>query len=477
MHLLDLELRQYLLRRWLIASLLASGNRVRSSPNMLRFFHKKHGEEKITTCPTMHQIQRKQYCQQKHPPRLPSTMLHSGRMPSMKHYQEQLHPPADVTKCPKVFLYQNLSTSLRDDPNKLLSIETVFGEDFSRIGSFRTSCTVCRGTHHHSLARIVEYRLRLQQQTSSHAECFTSDPNQADLFFVPIFTQPKKTHKWHSICNNTPHLVDKIRNELLYFNSSTACKHIFAVSKSFGSFSSAGTACKGWWYDPVPPFDTALRVGYSGFSLKPDALPNLFSVPYPSTVHGKLEPYNREKEYLMLFTGQDNHGDTEVRRTIVSQCRGYQNASKCHALTSITHSGDPRLFQKQNTVFCLEPVGDSPWRKSISDSIGFHCIPVFFSERTDDVPPFSMSHWKKQGRVLVPRQAFVEGKIDLYRLLSSIPDQLLRILQETVETYSHQYLYNTKHDPGDALSLMFVGLWNHSLTMQQNGVCLASNLE
>eukprot|EP00122_Pirum_gemmata_P019120 Pgem_evm1s17907 len=38
------------------------------------------------------------------------------------------------------------------------------------------------------------------------------------------------------------------------------------------------------------------------------------------------------------------------------------------------------IKRKSNTIFCLEPGGDTPQRKSIIDSIAAGCIPVFFGD-------------------------------------------------------------------------------------------------
>ena len=45
---------------------------------------------------------------------------------------------------------------------------------------------------------------------------------------------------------------------------------------------------------------------------------------------------------------------------------------------------------KASSVFCLEPEGDSPDRKSVYDSLLLGCIPVVFSRRTLALSPL---HW------------------------------------------------------------------------------------
>ncbi|KAL7547740.1 hypothetical protein ACHAWF_011022 [Thalassiosira exigua] len=213
----------------------------------------------------------------------------------------------------------------------------------------------------------------------------------------------------------------------------------------------AAKDCKGWWSHPNETLQNAMRVAYSdvdflqridvdGNRLKHDyyvsipnstrlAYPNLYSVPYPSSYHpygsrnkGNNPPKrkaafvpSKERSGLMLFLGTSDHGDTWVRKMIRDQCRLYNQSSIC---------GNPKLNRKTalnflsskgSYKFCLEPGGDSPWRKSLSDDISFGCIPVVFEKMMDEVAPWHWGAWKGAARVLVPRNDFVDGKIDLQR--------------------------------------------------------------
>lgn len=48
----------------------------------------------------------------------------------------------------------------------------------------------------------------------------------------------------------------------------------------------------------------------------------------------------------------------------------------------------------------MEPEGDSPYRKSIYDSLAFGCIPVLFSRAMQLVAPFMWSDaWKADSHV------------------------------------------------------------------------------
>jgi len=126
------------------------------------------------------------------------------------------------------------------------------------------------------------------------------------------------------------------------------------------------------------------------------------------------------------------------------------NDSRCMSIvrppTTQVQIGDP-------PTLVWSPVGDSPcWRKSsLADSITFGWIPVVFSNDSNNVPPWFWDHCKSQGRILLDEESradVLEGRIDLYEWLSSIPPTTLLefLMQETIATYARQYQYSLTED-------------------------------
>jgi hypothetical protein len=225
--------------------------------------------------------------------------------------------------------------------------------------------------------------------------------------------------------------------------------------------------------------------------------PHLFSVPYPSSLHylggddngggggggddhskaSTITTTPRRRKYLMSFVGSFDHGDVPVRRRIRDSCRIYNDTSICKVVTP-RHGTNSALdlLVKQDSVFCLEPVGDSPWRKSLSDSIVFGCIPVLFSNETDDVAPWFWGSWKLQGRILLlageeDRNAFLEGRIDLYEWLRSIPPPFLQLLQETLAKYGRRFQYSQTDDPHDGIHIALQGMKDYVQRRKRQGLC------
>ena len=154
-------------------------------------------------------------------------------------------------------------------------------------------------------------------------------------------------------------------------------------------------------------------------------------------------------------------------RRIVNTCKRYKDKSICRS------SGwNPKLATaKAKAVFCLEPAGDSPWRKSLSDDITFGCIPVLFSELTDDVAPWFWKEWKARARVLVPREEFIAGRIDLKKLLQSMPPQLLELMQTTLKEKARKFQYSVDDDKEDGVRVILDGLLRKALEMERHNMC------
>lgn len=119
-------------------------------------------------------------------------------------------------------------------------------------------------------------------------------------------------------------------------------------------------------------------------------IPNLFSVPYPTSLHPtsivemaawvKLVSSRQRRYFSSLLTGPPRHN----REDIVAECRrsndcrhlwlggrGYGPLGKCKS--------DCILSTYMNSTFCIQPPGDSATRRGFFDSLIAGCIPIIFS--------------------------------------------------------------------------------------------------
>lgn len=377
--------------------------------------------------------------------------------------------------CPKVYVY-DLPPNLIDRSEKQ---KEGFGKEVELKGNDKKVYeSLLYHTDQYAFPSILEKRLRESKL------CHTSNPNEADLFFAPVLPAPKTGKLWNATCSTIT--AETVRDALIHLNSSNACKHFFAVGK--GHYNAA--PCVGWYYKPIRELKPFMRLAYTNYLFNVDdkgahdyvtndatqeEYPNLFSVPYPSSLHfstqkQKMTHFQRmdKRKVLMSFIGKDTHGDVAVRQRISKSCIEYKDSKVCEFIERFK----PNLATaKGKAKFCLEPAGDSPWRKSISDSITFGCIPVLFSELTDNVTPWFWNDWKARGRVLVPRDEFVAGRIDLKKLLQSMPPDLLELMQKTLKDKARRFQYSLDEDPEDGIRITLDNLHRQAMDMERRGVC------
>jgi len=369
--------------------------------------------------------------------------------------------------CPRVYVYNNLSSFALD-----LSAQEASNQNnaFGNEAQVLQGQPLTRNVNQYALAKMMWHRL-----LRDDAECREHDASRADLFFIPVFAKPKKQREWNYTCASEEKnaLITEHILELEHFNEATACRHFFVIGK--GHYNAK---CTGWFYKPTGLLARTLRISYSyhptdsqladgslyehgSYEDSAEKYPNMFSVPYPSSFH--WSPSQKElrtksvRKILMLFLGSDSHGDTEVRQLIHKLCSSYGDESICKyaSYTSLQKAAS----LKATSQFCLEPGGDSPWRKSISESVVMGCIPVTFSSATAGVAPWHWGGWRALGHVPVPRKAFLRGKIDLKKLLQSIPNELLSSMRDAISQNSEKWQYSVDDSyDNDAFQVTIKGL-------------------
>ena len=110
------------------------------------------------------------------------------------------------------------------------------------------------------------------------------------------------------------------------------------------------------------------------------------------------------------------------------------------------------LLLKHLSTFCLEPGGDSPFRRSITDSVAFGCIPVFFSGAQDEAYSWLWGGWRRAASVSVNRTLFLNGQIDLRKLLGSAPPKLVSLMRRTLAERARAFTVSLEDDPMDTHS-------------------------
>lgn len=111
----------------------------------------------------------------------------------------------------------------------------------------------------------------------------------------------------------------------------------------------------------------------------------------------------RDRDALVSYSGKPHGLQENLRRYLHTLCE--QNSADC---LLVTKTADERNFldAKFRSTFCLEPEGDTPFRKSLFDSFLSGCIPVFFSPATDNMAPAHMGEWRVGARIVLDPSDF-----------------------------------------------------------------------
>ena len=213
------------------------------------------------------------------------------------------------------------------------------------------------------------------------------------------------------------------------------------------------------------------------------ALPRVVQLPYISSVRWHPEwgsdasPWRaavrgERRQLLASFTGslRGNPLSMRLRSALVRQCASVPS-SVCKSHVSEEWKLSPpseasatsrqeatlrrMLHLKRRSVFCLEPPGYSPPRKSIIDSLLSGCVPVLFYEPQlyESMMPHFFLPWGYNASVRLSASALLSGQLDVLQYLASLPEVRVLHMREVIAKHAHRLLYGLgEHGvPGDAI--------------------------
>lgn len=172
---------------------------------------------------------------------------------------------------------------------------------------------------------------------------------------------------------------------------------------------------------------------------------NDYAIPYPTSFHPSMDNdvlqwqskiRHQKREFLFTFTGAPRpENEDSLRGKIIEQCRGSRFCKFIDCSYGGEKCDDPVNVMKVfgNSVFSLQPSGDSYTRRSIFDSILAGCIPVFFHPGT----AYSQYKWhlpktRTKYSVYIPVKDVKEWNVDLEKVLLAIPEKEVIAMREEV---------------------------------------------
>ena len=360
-----------------------------------------------------------------------------------------------------------------------------------------------------SMAMVVLWRL------ATSARCgAVDDPRDAELFLVPTWPAAKDADAWDAVCDREAN--DNETRALPHLDEARAHRHVLLVGK--GHTKPRGK-CDRWWRKPRGLLKRATRFAYSddysghgGKNYSPygpvffddanlarkmagdrvfdDArhFPHLYSVPYPSNVHGlsraarRFRPpawrYDgRRRESLVSYLGTTHANKTYagLRPRLKAACdlrRGLRAMERCER-TSPRDDRDACAPKVKNfcglkatmmrATFCLEPGGDSPYRKGVFDALLSGCVPVLFSQQLARVAPWHRGLEALPGvgafsphAVVLNASAVARGELDALAHLAGLDGDAVAELRSNAAATAPalQYAVDDAAGPGDAFEII-----------------------
>ncbi|KAJ8755443.1 hypothetical protein K2173_019241 [Erythroxylum novogranatense] len=188
----------------------------------------------------------------------------------------------------------------------------------------------------------------------------------------------------------------------------------------------------------------------SMLSIESSSWNNDYAIPYPTCFHPTeasevlewQEKLRRQKRrYLFSFAGAPRPDlQDSVRGKIIEECQASKNLCKLQECNygingTITCDNPVNVMRSfQNSVFCLQPTGDSYTRRSIFDAILAGCVPVFFHPGS----AYAQYKWHlpknySKYSVYIPVRDVKDWKAGINETLLRIPeDRVIAMRQEVI---------------------------------------------
>ncbi|KAL0436580.1 UNVERIFIED_CONTAM: putative xyloglucan galactosyltransferase GT11 [Sesamum radiatum] len=280
-------------------------------------------------------------------------------------------------------------------------------------------------------------------------ECLTNDSSMADAIYVPYYGGlDVARYLWdtysYSVKDSDAHDLFRWLRGKPEWKVMGGRDHFLVAGRITWDFRRAINDDSGWGNNlmllPESQNVTMITIESSPWDQ------NDFAIPYPTYFHPSSDEQvfawqnkmrKQKRKTLFSFAGAPRPNmEDSIRGEIMAQCTAVRR--KCRMIECKDEKQNclkpvnlMRLFE--NSVFCLQPPGDSFTRRSAFDAIVAGCIPVFFSPGSAYVQ--YLWHLPKDYdsySVLISEEDVKQKKVNIDSVLSRIPKSKVSAMREEV---------------------------------------------
>ena len=300
--------------------------------------------------------------------------------------------------------------------------------------------------------------------------CRTYDAAQADLFFVPAYTQDIDSP---SKCAEAPGALLRRLQAVRVGNASAlerrgGTDHVLLNPRPGGYFEST-VGCeldylRSLWLGKPTLLSMVQAVGASTpwpYDWQPGQ--PYTSIPFPSVVHASSadvaaatqwpweRPHRRRSLVAACFGHQAGKRTAaqavpRLRARLAADCAALPNectnGTDSTYMAAVTASALERTLRAYwDATFCLQPPGDDLMRKGIVDALLLGCIPVLFHPGQRQQWAFHWGDFVANATVLLEWGAIIDGKMDWAAALRAIPKEEVEAMRATIAANAHRLQY------------------------------------
>lgn len=332
-----------------------------------------------------------------------------------------------------------------------------------------------RNTHQFALEVVIHYKLL-------HSPYRTTDPNQADMFYIPAyaglncltFKEDSKLFAKEVFEHLEKHEAKNFRSGKPHFST------LSKIQREQGS-------------DLCPTLKHPATQNITFFTIEKESNPNwskyrqiygtsVIVAPYPGYVHftnyvqdislsetkNGLHNLANSKFQLLVPSLSDRHvtlflaagtrRSNSFRAKLLDQFKIQTNLhpAKFYTTKNSTKIDQVMLITREcshehrittipwmlKSVFCLQPPGDSPTRKSIYDSILSGCIPVFFTNSFTVEYPFQKYIKYETFSYTIDEKLISRYNKNVYDILKELPQKLVNDLHTNLLKVAKWFQYS-----------------------------------